>query len=85
MASMSLHVSIESVRDPPWVHLNPLKLLNCDFIADTDLDPYPAFHSTCNVDLDLAPFQVMQIRADPDLQPFLLPHAFVENNPNSYS
>ncbi len=42
----SLHTSFMSVDSPPWLHFEPLKLLNFELSADPD----PAFHS--NADLD---------------------------------
>jgi hypothetical protein len=63
----SLHGSIlslsliVSVHVPPWLHFEPLKLLNFYFNADLDSDPDPTFHS--NVDL------ASQNKADPDPQP----------------
>jgi hypothetical protein len=39
---LNLHPSIFSVHGPPRLNFEPLKLLNFDFNADTDLGP--AFH-----------------------------------------
>ncbi len=75
---LSLHASIESFRDPPWLHLNLLKLLNFNFNADTDPNPDPAFHSNAN------PHPASQNNADPDPQPCLFQHSLVENNPNFF-
>jgi hypothetical protein len=35
-ARSSNHASFVSVYGPPWLHLDPLKLLNFDFNADPD-------------------------------------------------
>jgi hypothetical protein len=37
---LSLYASFVSVSNSPWLHFEPLKLLNFDFYAD----PNPAFH-----------------------------------------
>jgi hypothetical protein len=52
----TLHVSIESVYDPPRLNFGPIKLLTFDF----DAEPDPAFQS--NADPDPA----CQSNADPD-------------------
>jgi hypothetical protein len=43
---LSEHAYIVSVHGPPRIHFEPLKLLNFDFIADSDLP----FHSNANPD-----------------------------------
>ncbi len=39
---LNLHASIVSVHGPPWIHFEPLQLLNFDF----DPDPDPASQNT---------------------------------------
>jgi hypothetical protein len=58
---LSLHSSIVSVHRPPWLHFQPLMLLNCDFNAELD----PAFHSNPDPDSD----QASQNNEAPDQQP----------------
>ncbi len=63
---MSLPTSIVSVRGPPRLYFEPLKLLKLGFNADPDpafhskSDPYPAFHSKAEPDPAFHP------KADPD-------------------
>jgi hypothetical protein len=53
------HGSIASVL-PPWLHFEPLKLLNFEFNTDPDVDP--TFHS--HADADMSP--ASQNNAGPD-------------------
>jgi hypothetical protein len=54
---------IVSDHVPPWLHFEPLNLLN--FYLNVNLDPDPAFHS--NVDLDPDPASLN--KGDPDPHP----------------
>jgi hypothetical protein len=45
---LSLHASIVSVHGPPWLHFEPIKLLN--FYFNAELDPVLTFHSNADPD-----------------------------------
>jgi hypothetical protein len=66
---LNLHASIVSVHCPPLLHVEPLKLLNFDFNADSD----QAVH--CNADPDPA----SKNNADLDPQPWFLPSTIWQN------
>ncbi len=79
---LKLHASIVSVRDPPWLHFEPLKLLNVYFNA-IPIWIHIQFFTLMRIHIPLP--KIMQIHADLNPQPCLFQHALVENNLNSYS
>ncbi len=58
---LTLNASIVCAHNPPWLHFEPVKLLNFD--ADSNPDRDPAFHSNADPD------QNSENNPDPDSDP----------------
>jgi hypothetical protein len=63
-----IHAFIVSVHGLPWLHFQPLNLL--DFDLNANLDPYPAFYYNADADPNPAS-KIMQMHAEPDAVPQL--------------